>query len=150
MGARQQGTLRGWWTKLENLLVHAKSVDPNFHPLTRHFFVKALADSGVDEIISNISCLEATLMLKQDRGRPKLKQRYARLVGDTNAVQWVQLAYDLRDDYLHSMANPETNVDRKDLARARWAVAIAVRKYVDLASRQPGTNRTTLLKQLSL
>ena len=42
MGAQRHKSLREWWAKLESLLAHAKPVDANFHPLTRHFFVKAL------------------------------------------------------------------------------------------------------------
>ncbi len=148
MGARQQRNLREWWRKLETLLAHAKSGDANFHPLTRHFFVKALTDGGVDEIISNISCLEATLMLEQPKGRRKLMRRFACLVNHADAEQWAQHAYGLRDSYLHSLADPATRVGWKDLARARWAIGMAVRKYVDLASRQPGMNRTSLLKSL--
>ena len=149
MGANQQTTLREWWTKFDLLLAHSNSTDASFHPLTRHFFVKALADNGVDEIISNISCLEATLMLKQSRGRPKLKKRFAQIVNDTNTQKWAQHAYDLRDHYLHSLADPQTKVAWKDLARIRWAIASAVRKYVDLACLQPRTDRTSLLRQLS-
>ena len=149
MGAGQQRNLRECWRQIETLLAHANSGNANFHPLTRHFFVKALTDYGVDELISNISCLEATLMLKQRNGRSKLMERFARLVGHTDARQWDLHAYDLRDGYLHSLADPATRAEWKDLARARWAVGMAVRKYVDLASRRPGTDRTSLLNSLS-
>ena len=87
-------------------------------------------------------------MLSQRGGRRKLKERFARLVNDTNAENWALHAYHLRDSYLHSFADPATTVDWKDLARARWAIGIAVRKYVDLASRQLGMTRTSLLKSL--
>ena len=149
MGALQQRSLRECWRQLETLLVHANSGTANFHPITRHFFVKALTDYGVDELISNISCLEATLMLKQRNGRRKLMERFERLVGHTDARQWALDAYDLRNGYLHSLADPATRADWKDLARARWAVGMAVRKYVDLASRKPGTDRASLLNSLS-
>ena len=88
-------------------------------------------------------------MLKQPRGRDKLEKRFACLVNDTNAERWARNAYDLRNGYLHSLADPATRVDWKDLARARWAICMAVRQYVDLASRQPGMNRKSLLESLS-
>jgi len=150
MGDRQQRSLREWWEKLEVLLVHANSTEVNFHPLTKHFFVKALTDDGVDELISNLSCLEATLMLKNERGgRSKLLKRFERLVDCNDTKKWAQGAYELRDDYLHSLVDPATRTDWKGLARARWAVGMAVRKYIELASQNTGTDRTSLLNSLN-
>ena len=148
MGARRQGSLREWWTKLDALLACANTDVANFHPLTRHFFVKALTDNGVDELISNISCLEATLMLEERGGKAKLMKRFERLVEHPVAKQWVQDAYDSRNGYLHSLAGPETRVDWEDLAQARWAVGMAVREYVVLASHHPELSRASLLESL--
>ena len=147
-GTHQQEALQRRWKHLETVLARGDTDDANFHPLTKHFFVKALSEHGVDEIISNVSCLEATLMLKADRNRTSLKQRFAHLVDDHQASQWLKSAYRLRDDYLHSLADPKHMVTRVDLARTRWNVAMAVGRYLDFAIQRPELNRSQLLKQL--
>ena len=144
-GTRQQDALQQQWSDLETVLARADT----FHPLTRHFFVKALSEHGVDEIISNLSCLEATLLRNGGkRGRNALKQRYARLVANDEAATWLNAAYQLRDDYLHSLADPKHGLTSTDLARARWTVATAVKKYLDFAIEHPALNRSELLKRL--
>ena len=147
-GDRRREALKSRWNDLETVFARADTNDANFHPLTRHFFVKALSEHGVDEIISNLSCLEATLQLERDRNRNALKQRFARLVASNEASQWLKAAYRLRDDYLHSLADPKRNLTWTALAQIRWAVATAVEKYLDFANEQPELNRSQLLKQL--
>ena len=147
-GARQRDALHARWNDLETVLVRADRENANFHPLTRHFFVKALSEHGVDEIISNLSCLEATLQLKRDRNRDALKRRYTRLVADDDGLLWLNTAYRLRDEYLHSLADPERELTWTDLARTRWAVATAVGRYLDFAIKRPDLNRRQILKQL--
>ena len=147
-GTRQHDALQQRWNDFETVLARADTAGASFHPLTRHFFVKVLSQHGVDEIISNLSCLEATLQLKQERIRTKLTQRFARLVDDDQAALWLKSTYRLRNDYLHSLADPQHKLTWTDLARARWMVAIAVNKYLDFAIRHPRLNRSQLLKQL--
>ena len=144
----QREALQTRWDDLETMLARQDTNDANFHPLTRQFFVKALSEHGVDEIIANLSCLEATLQLKRDRGRSTVKQRHARLVANDEASQWLNAVYRLRDAYLHSLANPKRTVAWADLARARWSVATAVNKYLDLAIQRPEFNRAQLLQSL--
>ncbi len=146
--SRQHDALQQRWNHLETVLERAATNEPNIHPLTRHFFVKALSEHGVDEIISNLSCLEATLQLKRDRSRNALKQRHARLVANEEAALWLNAAYDLRDGYIHSLADPKCRLKSTDLAQTRWIVAMAVRNYLDLATKHPELNRTRLLRQL--
>ena len=88
-------------------------------------------------------------MLKGDRNRKELKQRYATLVGNDDARGWIDSAYRLRDDYLHSLGDPKEKLRWKDLARIRWAVAKAVDKFLDYGSRHLDLDRTGLLKRLS-
>ena len=154
-GTRQHETLQQRWNDLETVLARADTAGANFHPLTRHFFVKALSEHGVDEIISNLSCLEATLKLKRDRKREPLTRRYEclvaddELVADDKAASWLKAAYKLRNNYLHSLADPKHRLTLTDLARARWTVATAVKKYLDFAIQHPALNRSELLKRLS-
>ena len=145
---RQQEALQRRWSVLQELLAKVQTDDANFHPLTKHFFVKAFSEHGVDEIISNLSCLEATLMLKRDRNRKALKQRFSRLVGNNQASQWLTDAYRLRDNYVHSLADPKYKLTRTGLARTRWIVSIAVGNYLDFAIRRPTLNRSRLLSEL--
>ena len=147
-GTRQHDALQQRWNELETVLARADTDDANFDPLTRHFFVKALSDHGVDEIISNLCCLEATLQLKHEKRRTKLTQRFARLVADNQAVQWLEAAYRLRNDYLHSVADPTHRLTSTILAQTRWTVALAVGKYLDFAIQHTQLNRSQLLKQL--
>ena len=147
-GTRQHDALQQRWSDLVTVLARADTAGANFHPLTRHFFVKALSEHGVDEIISNLSCLEATLQLKHDRSRNALKQRYTRLVANDEAASWLTAAYELRDGYLHSLADPKHGLTSTDLAGARWTVAAAVKKYLDFAIQRPALNRSELLKRL--
>lgn len=120
----------------------------NFHPLTRHFFVKALIEDGIDEIVAAISCIEATLQLPNERSRTKLMKRYTHLVNDAKAAEWLNRAYKLRNDYLHSLANYTATVTWNDLAQTRWCVARAVNEYLSLASQHSELNRQDLLEQL--
>ena len=147
-GPLQHEALQGRWNDHETMLARADTDDANFHPLTKHFFVKALSEHGVDEIISNVSCLEATLQLKCERNRKALTKRYARLLANDEADQWLTAAYQLRNDYLHSLADPHGRLTWADLARARWTVAMGVKKYLDFAIQRPELDRTQLLKEL--
>ena len=147
-GTRQHDALHQRWNDLETVLARTDPASASFHPLTRHFFVKALSEYGVDEIISNLSCLEATLQLKEERNRTKLTQRFAHVVADEQAAQWLESTYRLRNDYLHSLADPHQKLTWTDLARARWIVATAVKNYLDFAIKHPEFNRSRLLKLL--
>ena len=147
-GTRQHDALQQRWNDLETVLARADTAGASFHPLMKHFFVKALSEYGVDEIISNLSCLEATLQLKHEIQRTKLTQRFPRLVAGDQAGQWLESAYRLRNDYLHSLAHPQHKLTWTDLARTRWIVAMAVKNYLDFATEHPELNRSQLLKLL--
>ena len=147
-GTRQHDALQQRWNDLEAVLGRRGTASASFHPLTRHFFVKALSEYGVDEIISNLSCLEATLQLKEERNRTKLIQRFAHLVADEQAGQWLEATYRLRNEYLHSLADPHQRLTWTELARARWIVATAVNNYLDFAMDHPELNRSQLLMLL--
>ena len=147
-GTRQHDALQQRWKDLETVLGRRGTASASFHPLTRHFFVKALSEYGVDEIMSNLSCLEATLQLKEERRRKKLTRRFAHLVADEQAAQWLEATYRLRNEYLHSLADPHQKLTWTELARARWIVATAVNNYLDFAIDHPELDRSQLLKLL--
>ncbi|MCY4589820.1 MAG: hypothetical protein OXE86_04475 [Alphaproteobacteria bacterium] len=147
-GAREHDVLQQRWNDFETVLGRRGPASASFHPLTRHFFIKPLSEYGVDEIISNLSCLEATLRLKEERRREKLTRRFAHLVADEQAAQWLESTYRLRNEYLHSLADPHQKLTWTDLARARWIVATAVKNYLDFAVKHPEFNRSRLLKLL--
>ena len=147
-GIRQHEALQERWKDLETVLARVDTDDANFHPLTKHFFVKALSEHGVDEVISNVSCLEATLQLKCERNRKALTKRYKRLLANDEADDWLTAPYQLRNHYLHSLADPHGRLTWTDLARARWTVAMGVKKYLDFAIQRPKLNREQLLKEL--
>ena len=147
-GTRRHDALQQRWNDLETVLGRRGTASASFHPLTRHFFVKALSEYGVDEIISNLSCLEATLKLKDERRRKNLNRRFAHLVAGEQATQWLDRTYQLRNEYLHSLADPHQKLTLTDLARARWIVATAVKNYLDFATDHPELNRSQLLELL--
>ena len=130
-GTRLLDALQQRWNELETVLARADTDDANFHPLTKHFFVKALSEHGVDEILSNLSCLKASLQLKQEKNRTKLTQRFASLVADDQAALWLEATYRLRNDYLHSVGDPE--VCRQLVAIAVVAMEIGGRMEVSVA-----------------
>jgi hypothetical protein len=90
------------WNRLQAAETRTADAGANFHPLTKHFFLKAFREGGVDEIVALISCIEATLMLPKERA-DKLLKRYKRLVNDDTALCWLKLAYTVRNRYLHSL-----------------------------------------------
>ena len=144
----QQDSLLHQWKDLQTVLARVGNDNESFNPLTRHFFVKALSENGVDQLISNLSCIEATLQLKKDRRRVKLKNRFTRLVDNDDASEWLNSSYRLRDDYLHSLADPDKELQKAILARARWAVATAVDRYLKFAIQNPQLGRSQLLEKL--
>lgn len=136
------------WQKLQAALTKADTEQANFHPLTKHFFVKALAVEGIDEIVANISCIEATLMLKERKGREKMEKRYKQLLGSDEAFKWLKSGYVLRDKYLHSLGDPKGAIAWEDLGRIRWSVSKAVDSYLDLTEQKGDLNREALLLSL--
>ena len=137
------------WHEFQTILANIESESTNFHPLTLHFFIKAFTDEGIDEIIAIISCIEATLQLPNEKQRKKLMKRYERLVNDKDCDQWLERAYTLRNNYLHSLEDPETKITLKDLSQTRLSLVKAVDAYVNLASQKSDCNRESLLRSLS-
>lgn len=136
------------WQKLQAALRKADTEQANFHPLTKHFFVKALAGEGIDEIVANISCIEATLMLKEWKGRENMEKRYKHLVGNGEEFKWLKRGYALRDKYLHSLADPKGTIAWEDLGGIRWSISKAVDSYLDLTEQRGELSREALLLSL--
>jgi hypothetical protein len=145
---RLEDAVQQRWRLLQAALARTDTEQANFHPLTKHFFVKALAEEGIDEVLANISCIEATLQLPEEKTRKNLMNRYKRLVGDEEAYQWLKHAYDLRNKYLHSLGNPKEAISWKDLAHARWSVIKAVDRYLALTEARSEFSRERLLQSL--
>jgi hypothetical protein len=124
--------------------------DGTFNPLTTHFFLKAFADEGIDELVSQLSCLEATLMLRGERnGKEKMMARSRSLLdNDAAAFSSLEGAYRLRNKYLHSLGNREDTTSWKDLAKIRCAVAQVVDRYLVLTEAKKADNRKALLRSL--
>ena len=141
--------LRQRWDKLQAALAKTDDENANIHPLTLHFFIKAFTEEGIDEIIANISCIEATLRLPNEWSRKKSMKRYEQLVKDKNCHQWLENAYELRNNYLHSLGDPRAAITSTDVARTRLSVLKAVDAYLNLASRYCDRNRKSLLDTLS-
>jgi hypothetical protein len=136
------------WKRLEATSNQPAAVAKNFHPLTKHFFMKAFQEEGVDEVVALISCIEATLMLPDEKYTDKLLKRYKRLVNDETAYDWLKLAYKTRNTYLHSLGNQRDTINWVDLAKCRWAVAKAVDNYLTCSAERSGENREALLRSL--
>jgi hypothetical protein len=135
-------------TALGTLWSRLQAVTANFHPLTKHFFMKAFQEEGVDEVVALISCIEATLMLPDEKHTDKLLKRYERLVNDDTAYHCLKLAYKTRNRYLHSVGDQRDTINRDDFAKYRWAVAKAVDNYLALSAERSGQDRETLLRSL--
>jgi hypothetical protein len=74
--------------------------------------------------------------------------RYRRLLGDGEAYEWLNHAYDVRNNYLHSLGNLKDAIVWGDLAHARWSVIKAVDRYLELTEARSGFDREKLLKSL--
>ena len=136
-----EASLTRRWDQLQQVLARIGSDHANFNPLTKHFYIKALSEFGIDQIIANISCVDATLM--RESKRKFLMIRYNNLVQEDDALEWIKEAINLRDRYLHSLGDPGDNIDWKELGKTRVATTKAVRNYLDIAF-----NSTLSRKQL--
>ncbi|HLQ24678.1 MAG TPA: hypothetical protein VK138_02240 [Acidiferrobacterales bacterium] len=138
------GVLEQRWRQLRTIS-ERQYKRPNFNLLTKHFFVKAFAEESIDELLANLSCIEATLMLPKEKNRKMMMKRYKSLVVDDDAYATLDHAYCLRNKYLHSTGNPADAISWKDLAMARWSVTKAVDRYLSLTETRGDLNRQELL-----
>ncbi len=144
-----ESSLVGRWDRLVGALQRAGTDRANFHPLTKHFFVKAFAEHDIDEVLANLSCLEATLVLPEEKVRTNMMKRYRRLVGNDEAYHWLDHAYDLRNKYLHSTGDPAEAFSWGELSRTRWSAIKGVDAYLTLTETQSGMSRHQLLELLA-
>jgi uncharacterized protein (DUF433 family) len=113
-----------------------------FPPVNKAFFVKAFAEDGIDEIVALISCVEATLMLSDERYTEKLlKRRYRRLVKDDQAYNFLKFAYTVRNKYLHALDDWHETTTLNDAAKCRWAVTKGADEYLPFADAKPEQDR---------
>ena len=141
--------LRRRQSDFETASAESGSYGANLSALVPHFFVRAFAEDGIHEIITNLSCVEATLMLRDERRRKHVYDRLAVLTGNQQAGQWLASGYRLRDAFLHSLGQPSDSVDSRELARLRWSVSQAVGQYLSFASKHRDRSRDDLLRLLS-
>jgi hypothetical protein len=135
------------WRCLQSALTRAATGNGNFHPLSKHFFIKAFSEDGIDEIVALISCVEATLMLHGEKqGRTKMKERCKKLLGDDSAYARLENAYILRDTYLHGYGGSTDQTSWDEISKIRAVVAKTVDKYLALADIRAGEGRRSLLK----
>ena len=145
---RKRKALRQRWYRLQACLQRADDGTRNFNVLTRRFFVKGFVEDGIDQFISNVSCIEATLQLNTERSRGNLMKRYLNLTGDLEAYKWLESTYTLRNQYLHSLVKSKNTVSRKELAKAQWSLTKAMKKYLNLANQHGELERDALLQLL--
>jgi hypothetical protein len=136
------------WRRLQSALDRAASAGGNFHPLTKHFFVEVFAEDGIDEIVALISCVEATLMLSEKWPEDELLKRYRRLGEDDQAFNFLKCAYQVRNKYLHALADSRETVTLNDVAKCRLAVAKAADEYLTFADAKREQDREVLLRSL--
>ena len=87
-------------------------------------------------------------MLKEPKGREKMKKRYSRLLGPGQEFAWLERGYELRDEYLHSLGDPKETISWRDLEQTRWSVTKVVDRYLDLTEQKSQMNREQLLHSL--
>lgn len=147
---RQQleAALVALWEQVDRMLQRVGTNEENLNPLTMHFFVKGFAEQGIDQLIANIFCLEATYLVGRD-GRGALQNRIARLVRSRPVGRALNDANRLRDSYVHPAHGVPGKLDWDDLARIRWATVQAVKAYLDLAAMHERLDRKGLLEGIS-
>jgi hypothetical protein len=136
------------WNRLDAVSNRSTEVGAKFSSLTKHFFVKVFADEGIDELVSGLTCVEATLMLREWKGRERMIEGCQNLLHNDTALNWLRDAYDLRDKYLHGLGDQGDTTAWEEVAKYRWAVAKAVDNYLTLAGTSSGEDRDTLLRLL--
>lgn len=137
------------WRLLQSALERLGTDRASLNPLTRHFFVKAFSEHGIDQVLANLSCIEATLMLPREKRRTEMMKRYERLVRDGNAYAWLDDAYDIRNKYLHSTGHPGEAMSWEDFANTRWSIVKGVDAYLSLTATRADLNREQLLSSLT-
>ena len=148
VNSSKRKALRQRWRKLQACLHPTDGGKMNFNSLTKYFYVKGLVDDGIDQLISNVSCIEATLQLHSERTRTNLMKRYLKLTGDVEAHNWLDITYELRKQYLHALDKPKNTVSWEDFSKARWSLTKAMRKYLDLTNQHSEMGRDALLQFL--
>ena len=146
--SRKRKALRQRWCRLQACLKRADDGKRNFNLLTKHFFVKGFVEDGIDQLVSNVSCIEATLQLHTERNRTNLMKRYFNLTGDEEACKWLEITYILRNQYLHGLVKSKNTVSWEELAKAQWSLAKAMKKYLNLTNQHSDLDRDALLQLL--
>lgn len=136
------------WRQLTSMLSCVGTDNANFNPLTRHFFVKGFVDEGVDQLIANLCCLEATLLMGKE-GRGRLQNRVARLLSDRKANKALNDMLNTRDILLHPGRAETRTLSYSDLAKSRWVTHEVVEAYLDLTDKYQPLDRVALLEGLS-
>ena len=148
VNSRKRKALKQRWCKLQACLHRVDSGRQNFNLLTKRFFVKGLVDNGIDQLISNVSCIEATLQLQTEKNRSNLMKRFLYLTGDVEAYKWLEITYKLRNQYLHGLDKSKNTLSWEELAKARWSLTKAMKKYLDLTDQHSELDRSDLLQLL--
>lgn len=89
INGREREALRLQWRQLKACQHQVSSSKKNFNMLTKRFFVKGLVENGIDQLISNVCCIEATLQLHTEKNRKNLMKRYLNLTNDAEAHEWL-------------------------------------------------------------
>ena len=148
VNSRNRKALKQRWFMLQACLDRAAAGRQNFNLLTKRFFVKGLVDNGIDQLISNASCIEAMLQLQAEKNRSNLMKRFLNLTCDVEAYKWLEITYKLRNQYLHGLDKSKNTLSWEELAKARWSLTKAMKKYLDLTDQHSELDRDDLLQLL--
>lgn len=145
--AKMEAELNKRWSGIQALNSRAGTGADALNPLTRHFFIKGFVEEGIDQLLANVFCLEATFLLPRE-GEGRLKNLVARFLHDKAANKALNMSVEMRHSYVHVKRPTSAHLSFDDLVTTRWVTRLAVDKYLEFAASKPDLDRDGLLKQI--
>jgi hypothetical protein len=137
-----------WLTDDRWDLVVAALRSPLFETPIAHFLLSAFLGEGIDEFMSHLTALEASLGRFEDAGRERvMKARIEALLGDAAAAVSYGRLFTLRSEFVHGRVMAE--ISGEDRTAARSLARRVVESLVKQAAASPATDRATFLEALA-
>ncbi len=137
----------GWLTDERWELVSTALRSPLFKTPIAHFLLSALLGEGIDEFMSHLTALEASLGQVEDEGSKVMRARIEALLGDAGPAVTYGRLFKLRSEFVHGRVMGEISGEDRNAARrlARQVAETLVQKANDGII----TDRATFLESLA-
>jgi hypothetical protein len=137
-----------WLTDERWELVSKALRSPLFETPVSHFILSALIGEGIDEFMSHLTALEASLGRFEDKGRERvMKARIQALLGAAAPAATYGRLFNLRSEFVHGRVMGEISGEDRNAAR-RLARQVA-EALVQEANNRVIADRATFLESLA-